>query len=101
MQDMSEQKRLEKLLSKATNLSRIGSFEYDRKTEQLFWSNMTYQIHEVPTSYTPTLLKWQEFFEDQDQVVMEIIMREAIQTGTAFDQELLLTTPKGNRKWVW
>jgi len=100
MQDMSEQKRLEKVLSKATNLSRIGSFEYDRKTEQLFWSNMTYQIHEVPTSYTPTLLKWQEFFEDQDQVVMEIIVREAIQTGTAFDQELLLTTPKGNRKWV-
>ena len=100
MQDLSEQKRLEKLLNKATTLSKIGSFEYDRKTEKLFWSKTTYQIHEVAPTYEPDLYKWQEFFEDPDQVVMEEILREALETGSAFDRELLLTTAKGTRKWV-
>ena len=100
LRDVTEKKRLEMLLKKATSLSKIGSFEYDVRTKDLFWSEMTREIHEVSADFVPDLFKWKDFFQGPDQLVMEQIVLEAVETGKAFDREALLTTQWGNEKWV-
>lgn len=100
LHDVTEKKRLEMLLHKATSLSKIGSFEYDVQTKKLFWSDLTRQIHEVPENFVPDLYKWKDFFQGPDQLVMEQIIHSAVETRGAFDREVLLTTHRGKEKWV-
>jgi PAS domain S-box-containing protein len=99
--DITEKKDLEALLSKATNLARIGGWEVDLIKGTVYWSAMTKEIHEVPVDFEPDLEKGINFYkEGESRTLISKHVDEAIAKGTSWDVELQIVTALGKIKWV-
>ncbi|MEB2778301.1 PAS domain S-box protein [Algoriphagus sp. D3-2-R+10] len=101
--DITEEKRTEELLSQATNMARIGSWEMtlvDQKDDSMYWSPMTREILEVDDSYNPSLTGGFEFYAAEDKEKIQRAVNLLIETGQEFDLELLIITKSGKEKWI-
>jgi PAS domain S-box-containing protein len=99
--DISEKKRLEDLLNKATDMSLIGGWEADLIQMKMQWSPMTRQIHEVAPDYNPPLEGSDLFIKlEEDKQKIITCSLEAMQNGSSWDLEMPIITAKGNEKWV-
>ncbi len=99
--DITERKELEDLLKKATHLANIGSWEVDLVKNEIYWSPITMQIHEVESDYKPDLQKGIDFYKagwSRDTITKAI--EDAISIGKSWDIELIIVTAKGNERWV-
>lgn len=106
--DITENYRLEQelkytkqRLEQTSKVAKIGGWEYDLRTQQLYWSDITRQIHEVPVDYVPDLNSAVHFYKDglsrkKISEVVELAMKE----GKGWDDELQLITAKGKEIWV-
>ena len=101
MQDITERKELEELLDKSNKLARIGSYEVNYNTGNLYWNDIAKSIYEVPENYKPTLKKIPDFYP-QDLSGEEILeaYSNAMEKGTPFDVEVRIRTAKGNTRWI-
>ena len=101
MQDITERKDLEELLDKSNKLARIGSYELNYKTGNLYWNSIAKTIYEVPKDFKPSLEKIRDFYQpdlSQEEVVKAF--DNAIENGTSFDVEVRIRTAKGNIRWI-
>ena len=99
--NITETKKLQELLDKANQLARIGSWEIDLTTNELYWSDVTKQIHEVDDDYMPLVETGISFYkEGESRTKIYALIAAAIEKGEAFDEELQLITAKGNERWV-
>jgi PAS domain S-box-containing protein len=105
--DITEQHYLELNLAKSnerleqTNkLARVGAWELNFLTNELFWGNITKMIHEVPEDYLPTFEKAVHFYEGQNKILMNNAIDKAINDGTPYDIEVQILTAKGQERWV-
>ncbi|WP_221393014.1 PAS domain S-box protein [Dyadobacter sp. NIV53] len=99
--DITEKRALERLLDKATNMARIGSYEIDLVNNLIFWSPMTKQIHEVETDYIPETKTNLIFFKaGYSRNAITAAVDQALQNQTYFDLELQIITARGNHRWV-
>lgn len=99
--DISEIKKLEKLLEKTNRLAAIGSWEIDVLKGTVFWSDITKEIREVDKDYVPKLDVGISYFKEG--IHKETIgkkVKDCIEHGTPWDEELQIITFKGNYKWV-
>ena len=99
--DVTQKKIALDLSLQAEKIARIGSWEVDLVNNNLFWSNMTKEIHEVSMDFVPDLETGINFYkegEHRDKIIE--VVSEAIENGTSYDVELLIVTAKGNEKWV-
>lgn len=95
--------QVELLHENAARMARIGSWELDlvnTGVDALYWSPMTREIMEVDDDYNPTLTGGFEFYDDENQKKFRQATTELIKTGKEFDLELLVTTGKGNSRWI-
>jgi len=91
----------ERRLDKMSQLSRIGYWELDLKTEGVYWSPITKEIHEVEEDYEPNLDTAINFYvEGEYRERIRRLVQKAIEEGEPFDEELLLRTARGNEIWV-
>ncbi len=101
--DITEAKELQRLLNRASDMALIGSWIYDITNQQnlkLYWSPMTRAIFEVDDSYEPTTTLGHEFFEPSGLQEIKDGSALLLQTGEIFDKQVLITTAKGNDKWI-
>lgn len=101
--DITENKELEQLLDRATSMARIGSWELDLRnlaSGSMYWSPMTRSILGVDDQYNPTLTGGFEFYTPDSRQRIEKAVHLLINEGIEFDEELLLTTAKGQPQWV-
>ncbi|MDZ4072592.1 MAG: PAS domain S-box protein [Sediminibacterium sp.] len=101
--DVTEKQRLEQLLEKASQMAKIGSWEKsltNDQTDDMYWSAMTRQILEVDDGYNPSLTGGFEFYNEKSKQLIQNAVEVLINEGKEFDLELLLTTAKGNQRWV-
>ncbi|MGM0579416.1 MAG: PAS domain S-box protein [Bacteroidota bacterium] len=98
--DVTETIELQKTVENASKLAKVGGWEINQLTNEHFWSPMTREIHEVPEDFSPNLDEAISFYHPnfQEQVVEAV--ENAIQNGESFDFEALITTYKGNEKWI-
>ncbi len=90
----------EKLLLKLGQVAKTGGWHLDLETNDLFWTDETYAIHEIDTSYQPTVEKAVAFYVPEAQPVIQSAVEYAIETGKPWDLELPLITAKGRHIWV-
>ncbi len=101
MQDITEKKRLEDLLDKATSLSKVGSFEVDFVNNQIFWSPMTKEIHDVEPDFVPDIKGGIMFYKNgRNRNTITKAFEKAVEQNIPFDLELEIITAKGNERWV-
>lgn len=79
----------------------IGSWEYDIENNNLTWSEVTKDIHEVEADFVPNLENAIEFYADKEcKETITNAVNDAIIENKNWDLELRITTRKGNKKWV-
>ena len=101
VQDITERKELESLLNKANKLARIGNWEMDLSKNTLYWSEITKEIHEAERGFVPNLRTAIQFYkEGNSRDIISRKVKEAIDSGTPWDEELQIITTKGNEIWV-
>lgn len=101
--DITEKHDLEELAERISVMARIGSWELDLidgNINEMYWSFMTREIVEVDSSFETTLVNGYGFFKDDYRVQIETAVERLIEIGEPFDLQLLLTTAKGNSRWV-
>ncbi|SDI43941.1 PAS domain-containing sensor histidine kinase [Winogradskyella thalassocola] len=96
-----ERVRIEKILDKTNEVARIGTWEIDLIKNTIFWSKVVFEIHEVPSDFTPNLEIGINFYkEGKSRKIIEKAINDAEVQGVSFDLELELVTFKGNNIWV-
>jgi PAS domain S-box-containing protein len=96
-----KRQKQQEVLENAYSLAEIGHWEVDLETNTVNWSKEVKQIHEVDNDYSPTLDQAIKFFQKghyRDHVT-ELINR-AIQIGENYKLDALITTAKGNKRWI-
>ena len=101
LSNITEKKHLENLLEKSNRLARIGSWEIDVVNGSVYWSDITKEIREVEKDYEPDLNTGIGFFtEGVNKEIISARVSQCIDDGTPWDEELQITTFKGNLKWI-
>ncbi|MCR9065931.1 MAG: PAS domain S-box protein [Cytophagales bacterium] len=89
------------LLEETNRVAQVGGWELDIKSNRLFWTSLTREIHEVDEDYKVELETAIDFYpegEDRDRITK--LVDNAIQLNLPYDTELQIITPSGKRKWV-
>ncbi len=92
--------RNESLLRQAGNIARVGGWDLDLVTNELYWSDVTRRLHEVPADYTPTVEKAVLFYPQPSRDTLVETLNRSIETGAPYDVEVQFTTAKGKQIWV-
>lgn len=94
-------RRRENLLNEIQELSLTGGWEYDIKSEQMYWTDQMYELLQRDK------FEDKEHFEDvlsafhpQDMEVILAAFNELYNKGKEYNLKARLTDSKGNNKWV-
>ncbi|OIN56643.1 PAS domain S-box protein [Arsenicibacter rosenii] len=105
--DITERHRLElrlqrtsEMLTQTNKIAKVGAWEIDLVRNQIHWSAVTREIHEVDDDYVPTYESAVAFFKGDDFERITALSYRAITEGISYDVELQIETAKGNTVWV-
>ena len=88
------------LLSVSAN-AKIGTWQYNNLTKELYWSDATKELHEVSQDYQPEASQAINFYKNgESRTRITKAFQNAIVENQAYDLELELITAKGNCIWV-
>jgi len=107
MKEIKDRKEIEStlqhhriLLQKSESLAHVGAWEFNVNNLNLYWTEETYRMHELPRASQIDLDTSINFFEKEHRYLIQDAIQQAIHHGKAFDLELPLITAKANRIWV-
>lgn len=96
-----ERIRIEYILGKTNEVARIGTWELDLIKNEVYWSKVVCEIHGVSEGCEPDLETGINFYkEGKSRDTMTKVIKEAIEYGTSFDEELELVTLSGAVIWT-
>ncbi|MFD0752258.1 PAS domain S-box protein [Mucilaginibacter calamicampi] len=108
IQDITERKNNELLLTHYRDLlqstkkvAQIGSWEMDLVEKKLDWSSVTKSIYGVTRDYEPAYEDIINFHPDgENRQKIEEKIASLVKNAAPFDEELQITTPGNELKWV-
>ncbi|NWG75418.1 MAG: transporter substrate-binding domain-containing protein [Rubrivivax sp.] len=107
LQEITERKQAEeellknqRLLADMERLGNVGGWEIDLDTMKLRWTAEVRHIHEVDSTFEPTVESAIQFYAPASRPVIERFLRRAMEHGEAYDVELDIITAKGNLRVV-
>ncbi|WP_222983576.1 PAS domain-containing sensor histidine kinase [Flagellimonas meishanensis] len=93
--------RIKTLFKEKSEVARVGCWEYDIATEELFWCEETKKIHEVSPGYIPNVNEGINYYKKgYSRNKISMLFHKALEEGKAFSERLEILTSKGNEKWV-
>ncbi len=93
--------RVQGMLEQANRVAEMGAWSFDLISNELVWSDITKEIHEVGMDYKPAIEEAINFYKEgiyRDTI--NRIVSDAMQNRGSWDEELIIVTAKGNEKWV-
>jgi hypothetical protein len=94
-------KKQEDFLEKCNLAAKIGYWEVDLHTQNLYWSSMTKLIHEANQEYEPNIKTALNLYkEGESRTLISNAFNLAVSDGAAFDHELQILTLQDNIRWV-
>lgn len=99
--DITNINKADLLLQETSQIAKVGGWELDLESQQLYWTSVTKQIHEVAADYIPTLEKALGFYNGEaSRSLISGAVNSALQTGEPYDVKVVIKTAKGNIKQV-
>jgi PAS domain S-box-containing protein len=105
--DITERKRAEQLIANqqvvlktTSQMAGVGSWELDPESSTPEWSDMVYQIHELPLGELPVVERALDFYPGHARQQVAEALRLSLADGTPFDFVVPFVTAKGNARWV-
>lgn len=107
-QDITKQKEnhlallhYKNLLERSNEAAKIGTWEFNLENGRLDWCKTTKGIHEVESTYQPTVENAMMFYKEGDNLnLIKTKFENCINKGEKYDLEVEIKTAKGNNKWV-
>lgn len=101
--DITEQKKAEaelnksnKLLEKSQSIAKVGGWELDIISKELYWTAETYILHDTsPEEFNPTVDAGISCYLPESREIIKTSLENAIKKGIGYDLELKLLTTKG------
>ncbi|MGC8494110.1 MAG: PAS domain S-box protein, partial [Syntrophobacteraceae bacterium] len=107
IEDISERKRAEELLSRqemmlreTAEIAHVGGWEFDPISREGNWTEQTARIHDVDPQVNPDVTFGMSFYLGESRGRIETAVREAIELAKPYDLELEMVSAKGAHKWV-
>jgi len=93
-------RRSEKLLRLTQKLSRIGGWEWDLERKTMYWTEETYQIHDLLPDQAASLSQDQlerslACYRPEDRPVVQAAFQTCAEEGVPYDLEVPFTSAKG------
>ncbi|MGL1886018.1 MAG: PAS domain S-box protein [Reichenbachiella sp.] len=86
------------LLEASQSIAKVGGWELDIATGNLFWTAETYRIHETsPEEFNPTVDAGVGYFLPESRRIISNALEVAIESGEGYDLLLETYTTKGSR----
>ncbi len=85
------------LLNKTGEIAKVGGWSINLTSNTLTWTKEVYRIHELESSYRPTVEEAINFYDTESKDIIEKAVIKAIEDGEPFDVELGIITSKGNK----
>jgi PAS domain S-box-containing protein len=98
--DVTQMIELQNMLDDATNLSKIGAWEFNIEYKQYYWSLLMREIHGVSTDYDINEESAFAFFRDDFKGLAAKMFDRCIIDFEPFDFEAVITTPQGDERWL-
>ena len=84
------------LLEESQAIAKVGGWELDIATGNLFWTDETYRLHDTnPEEFNPTVDAGVSYFLPESRKIISKALEEAIEKGKGYDLELETYTTKG------
>jgi len=93
-------KKSQRLLAEMEKIGKVGGWEIDLNAMKLSWTAEVYDIHEVDSTFEPTVENAIQFYAPASRPVIERFVRRAIEHGEPYAVELEIITAKGNPRVV-
>ncbi len=93
-------KRTKELLERTNQVARIGGWEFDIVKNEVYWSSVTCELHEVGPDFKPTPENTMGFYVGEYRQQLDAVIDHAVRTGTPWQLELQIMTAQGRRLWV-
>lgn len=96
-----ELRNTKNILARTNQVARIGGWEVDLINNKHSWTDVTREIHEVSADFVPDMDTAINFYkEGESRNTVELIVKNALETGNGFDSELQIITAKGKELWI-
>lgn len=91
----------DKFLRETQRVARNGTWEIDRNTNNIIWSDMLREIYEVGPDFELNFNSALSFFKDENsRRRLSEAVDATLRSGKIFDLELPVLTAKGNEAWL-
>ncbi len=95
-------RRSEARLAEAERLAKIGNWEWDARTNEVYWSAGTYRIFGVtPDQFKPNYDGHLNFIPSEDREDYERTIKECLSAKEPFEYEIRVVTRSGHTKTAW
>ncbi|WMN12264.1 PAS domain S-box protein [Marivirga salinae] len=99
--DITEEKKLKQLNKQASNLAKVGSWEYDLIKDDLFWSDEVHRLHETdPSTFVPSVERAIDFYKEEHKSFVSDVIFKAIKEGGYLDYEAAIISKSKKEKWI-
>lgn len=88
------------IFNRTSTLAKVGGWQLNLKTNEIYWTKQVYQIHELDEEKLPPLEKALSFYTADSRQILEAAISKSIETGKPWDLELQFVTAKGRQIWV-
>lgn len=92
-------RKMEAFLARTSQIAGIGGWEVG-ENDELFWSDMTRKIHEVPSDFEPNIERALAFYDGPESRQSIIDAIAGARNGKPFYRELPIRTFTGRRIWL-
>ena len=94
-------KKLNEIFEKTNEVARVGGWMVDLVNNQIHWTKVTKDIHEVDEDFVPSMQTGLDFYlegENRDRITR--IFTEVAENGGSYIDNFQILTAKGHIKWV-
>ncbi|WP_425639425.1 PAS domain S-box protein [Algoriphagus yeomjeoni] len=99
--NITEEKKLRELNREVGSLAKIGSWEMDLVTKNLFWSDEIHKLYATdPESFTPSVDDAINFYREDFRQLALSNFEECINTGKSYEIEAIIVNSDNKELWV-
>lgn len=92
---------MSQLNRQASDLAKVGSWEYDLVEDDLFWSEKVHRLHETdPDSFEPTIERAIDFYKEDHKSYVTDLIYKSIKEGAYLDYEAIVVSRSKKERWI-